>query len=172
MLHKAFVFDDDAFRFELGGLLGEALQTGDLTQLRAFIEQHRSEISDPYEGAALDVDWESQIELKDAHQYGDFAITKYLDPADDIGLGAEWPAIGELLEENGLPESILLGAVFEGFDPGKQGSYFQSPQTVRDNLRQLDELVGRKPALADRFALLRAMLEAAASRAMGLYVTF
>jgi hypothetical protein len=172
MIHRAFVFDDDAFRSELAGMLGEALLSGDLTQLRAFIEQHHRKLTDPYEGEPLDASWESQIESKDAHQYGDFAITKYLDSAEDLGLGADWQAMGEFLEAHGLPESILLGAPFEGFDPGKQGSYFQSPQMVRDNLRRLDELVGRTPALARRVAPLRAMLEAAERRVRGLYVTF
>lgn len=172
MLHRAFVFDDDAFRAELAGLLAEALHGGELGPLRTFIEAHREELSDPEEGEALDASWESKLEIKDAHQYGDLAITKYFDPADDLGLGADWQAMSELLETHGLPETLLLGAPFEGFDPGKQGSYVQSPQMVRDHLRQLDELVGRTPDLAGPIAPLRALLEAAAHRARGLYVTF
>jgi hypothetical protein len=171
MDHKAFVFDDDAFRSELRGLLERALQHGDIAPLRAFIETHRGELSDPYEGAPLDRDWESQVEIKDAHQYGDFALTKYYEPADDVGLGADWQALGEGLCSHGFSEHALLGTPLASFDPGKQGSYFQSPATVRENLRRVEELIATKPALAGQLAALRSMLDAAARRAMGLYIT-
>ena len=172
MDHKAFVFDDGAFRSELRRLLEQALQHGEVAPLRAFIEAHRGELSDPYEGAPLDRDWESQIEVKDVHQYGDFALTKYYAPSDDIGLGADWQALGEVLASHGLAERILLGTSLGSFDPGKQGSYFQSPATVRENLRCVEELVVTKPALAGQLAALRSMFDAAARRAMGLYITF
>lgn len=172
MDHKAFAFNDDAFRSELRGLLEQALQEGQVATLRAFIEAHRAELSDPYEGAPLDDDWESQIEIKDAHQYGDFALTKYYDPTDDVGLGASWQAVDEVLTSHGLAEHILLGASLAGFDPGKQGSYFQSPTMVRENLRRVDDLLATKPALTGQLAALRSMLDATARRGMGLYITF
>jgi hypothetical protein len=172
MLHKAFVFDERAFRAELRDPLKRALRDGDVAPLRAFIETHRDRLSDPYEGEPLGHDWESQIEYKDAHQYGDFALTRYYQPAEDHGLGDDWQEVGELLEEHGLSEEILLGTPLDDFDPGKQGSYFQDPATVSENLRKLDEIIHSEPALTARLAHLRAMLDAAARRAMGLYVTF
>lgn len=175
MLHKAFVFDERAFRVELRGLLERALRDGDVAPLRAFIEAHRGRLSDPYEGEPLDHDWESQIEYKDAHQYGDFALTRYYQPKEDLGLGADWQELGEFLEEHGLSEEILLGIPLDDFDPGKQGSYFQDSATVSENLRKLDEIIQGEPELPElpaRLAPLRAMLDAAARRAMGLYVTF
>lgn len=172
MIHKAFVFDDDAFRAELRDPLERALRSGDLTTLRAFIADHLDALSDPYEGEPLDRNWESQIQFKDAHQYGDFALTKYYHPAEDVGLGDDWQAIGELLTTHGIAEQTVLGTPLGNFDPGKQGSYFQPPSMVRMSLGRLDALVSGKPELAVRLAPLRSMLDAAARRGRGLYITF
>jgi hypothetical protein len=172
MEHKAFIFDFETFCSELHDVLIDALRTENVTQLREFIEKHRDELKDPYEGASLEDDWESQISPKDPHQYGDFALTKYYDPADDIGLGPEWQDAGELLERERIGQALLLGSTIDSFDPGKQGSYTQSPDVVRQGLVALDGLLQRKPELAAQLDPVRAMLAAAASRGGGLYVTF
>jgi len=170
MSHKAFVFDDAAFERELRAILEQAIAARDVAPLRAFIDANRGELSLPDAGAELDDDWEAQIEFPDAEQYGDLALTKYYDPSADIGLGEDWLATSELLDARGLGDAITLGASLPGFDPGKQGSYFQSPAQVRANLRALGELLGREPALASDLAPLRAMLDG--GRDAGLYVTF
>ncbi len=176
MSHKAFVLDADRFQAELRATLERALADGDVEPLRRFIAAHRGELTDPYEGAPLDDDWESMIETRDAHQYGDFALTRYYDAGDDLGLGDGWRELGELLEREGVGERAILGtpvgAPGNAFDPGKMGSYFQSPPEVRANLQRVDALAQRRPDLADRLAPARAMLAAAASAARGLYVTF
>jgi hypothetical protein len=172
MEHKAFVFDDDAFRAELRDVLIGALRTETVAPLRDFIEKHRAELTDPYEGAPLDDDWESQIAPKDPHQYGDFALTKYYDAANDIGLGPQWQELGERLAREGLGETLLLGSSVDSFDPGKQGSYVQSRDMVRSGFTSLDELLRRKPELAEQLEAVRTMFEAAARRGLGLYVTF
>jgi hypothetical protein len=172
MEHKAFVFDHDRFHAELHDALVGALRTEDITPLRDFIEKHRDELTDPYEGAPLDDDWESQVAPKDPHQYGDFALTKYYDPSNDIGLGYEWQELEELLTREAVGGALLLGSPIDSFDPGKQGSYVQSPDMVHSGLTRLDELLGRKPDLAGQLAAVRTMLESAASRGLGLYITF
>lgn len=170
MSHKAFVFDAAAFERELRAILAQALAAGDVAPLRAFIEANRAALSSPDAGTELDDDWEAQIEFPDAERYGDLALTKYYDPNADIGLGDDWLATSELLAARGLGEALTLGTPLPGFDPGKQGSYFQSPAQVSANLRALGELLGREPALASDLAPLRAMLDE--GRDAGLYVTF
>lgn len=172
MIHRAFVFDDRAFRAELHGILAQALRDGDVTALRAFIVGHADELSDPDDGAPLAPDWESRLAYRRAEHYGDIALTRYYRPDDDVGLGVAWQAIGELLAQHGLGEAIVLGRALDGFDPGKQGAYVQSPEMVAAHLRTVGELVRRTPGLAAPLAPLRSMLEAAAEQALGLYVTF
>jgi len=128
MIHKAFVFEYDAFQSDLRAKLEQSLQTGDVEPLQEFIQSNRSRITDPYEGEPLADDWESLIESKDAHKYGDFALTRYYDPREDIGLGADWDRVDDLVGSEGT--AIVLGTPFgpsdNPFDPGKMGSYLQT----------------------------------------------
>src|SRR5207302_666883 len=90
MHHKAFVLDHAGFLRELGEVLYRALATGDCGPLVRFIEAHRGSLTDPYEGEPLEASWESMLETRDAHQYGDFALTRFYDPRADDGLAYEW----------------------------------------------------------------------------------
>jgi hypothetical protein len=114
------------------------------------------------------------IETADPHQYGDFAVTKYYQPSEDIGLGNNWQGIQEMISgDPTLVESPILGTPLgpEGnrFDPGKMGSYFQSPQQVRQNLHYLVRLTKQTNAeLSEAVEMLRQ----AADAKEGLYVTF
>jgi hypothetical protein len=143
--------------------------------LKKVIEANASQLRDPYEGEPLDPKWEAMIETPDAHQYGDFALTKFYDPSADIGLGVAWT---ELQEHFGVDSSIagspILGETVgprnDPFDPGKLGSYFQSPAKVRQNYDILAKLVER-----DRIVHLNEaiqMLRQAMNAGVGLYVTF
>jgi hypothetical protein len=176
MSHKAFVFDYESFQSELRDLLERSLESGAVEPLKDFIETHRSRLKDPYEGEPLAPDWESLVEYKDVHQYGDFAITRYYEPDKDIGLGLSWQEAEETLKENALGEDVVLGTPIgpEGrlFDPGKMGSYFQSPVTTRDHLRSVKELVRQRPDLDQRLGPVLAMLERAVTAGKGLYTTF
>src|SRR5690349_15161787 len=96
MEHKAFVFDWESFLQELSELLFSALVSDDTTRLKAWINSNVADLKDPYEGEPLTKDWEDTLDVKDAHQYGDFALTKYYDPARDIGLGHEWQIISHV----------------------------------------------------------------------------
>jgi hypothetical protein len=175
MEHKAFLFDYDSFERELRPILADALRSGDNGALVSFINTNLSELRDPYEGEPLSVDWEAMIETLDPHQYGDFALTKYYNPVSDIGLGAAWDLLQELIATDlSLTESPILGSIIgakdDPFDPGKMGSYFQSAQQVRHNQRYLLNLAKEERSEVLNRAI--KMLETAADASTGLYVTF
>jgi len=175
MEHKAFVLDYGAFERELAPILLNALDTGAVRDLVGFINSNLERLKDPYEGDPLDADWESMIETRDPHQYGDFALTKYYDPQTDIGLGQVWESIEETLTKEvgeGQAQAIVLGRPFgppqNYFNPGKMGSYFQSPSEVKKNLQKLESLQSsaRVPTAVAR---LKSIFDTSGK---GLYVTF
>ena len=175
MTHKAFLFDYARFDMELRSPLESSLSSDNCANVIAFIKRNLDALSDPYEGEPLDGDWESMIETKDAHQYGDFALTKYYAPTDDIGLGAAWAEVQELVEtHNSELTSPILGNVVGSwdapFDPGKMGSYFQGESDVVESHRRLLDLNENTSCDAIHAAL--AMLDRAISTRKGLYVTF
>jgi hypothetical protein len=177
MEHKAFAFDYEAFEQELAPLLREALQTGATGELVAFIEANRDTLTDPYEGEPLGADWQTMVDPPDAHQYGDFALTKFYDPQDDLGLGADWEAVQALLQAE-VPggAAFVLGRPFgppgSYFDPGKMGAYFQSAREVQEHRRQIQALVERKPELSSQIEVAIAMFDQLAAGGHGAYVTF
>jgi hypothetical protein len=138
MEHKAFVFDTKAFDLEVRPVLERALSDGDTRGLVDFIRGNVDVLKDPYEGEPLNENWENSLQVRDPHQYGDFALTKYYDPRQDIGLGRDWEEVQSLLlAEIGTDLPILgrpIGPPNSLFDPGKMGSYFQSEADVRDHL--------------------------------------
>lgn len=173
MEHKAFVFDFKTFDSELRPLLEDALSSGDITSLIRFIEEHINVLTDPYEGEPLGEQWESLIEQRDVDQYGDFALTKYYNAADDIGLGSAWDQIQEaIISHPGLVESPILGSIIgpddQPFDPGKMGSYFQAEEAVSRNREFLEAFRSRSDAFVEAID----MLGQAEAAQKGLYVTF
>lgn len=179
MEHKAFVFNCEGFERELKGILEEELHTDSYLRLREFILKNIDHIKDPYEGNILDEDWELMIENDDPHQYGDFALTKYYEPLDDIGIGMNWEKLQDIVGGLAIEgESPILGTTVGSsdnpFDPGKMGAYFQSLSKVKQNLKFLNEL---KKEGADRDIEVELktsikMLKAANEAKKGLYVTF
>jgi hypothetical protein len=175
MEHKAFLFDYDSFERELRAILEDALRSGDHSGLVSFINANLGDLRDPYEGEPLGADWEAMIETQDPHQYGDFALTKYYNPTADIGLGAAWENLQELIANDPLlTESPILGSTIglkdDPFDPGKMGSYLQSAQQVRQNQRYLANLAKKERAEVLNRAI--QMLQEAVDANTGLYVTF
>jgi hypothetical protein len=171
--HKAFVFDFTGFDGELRSILEKALEDHSVEGLASFIDENLGSLTDPYEGEPLSDTWREAIEAPDAHQCGDFALTKYYSPREDIGLGYGWEKVQELLLEQLGNDAPLLGSTVGPpgnlFDPGKMGSYFQSGPQVEMNLQALTRLrvSGDVAASVER---LRTTLESAVGR--GLYVTF
>jgi hypothetical protein len=175
--HKAFAFHFEPFSRELEPILVHALKTGDCQEVVSFIELARPNLTDPYEGEPLPVGWQKLLEQKDAHQYGDFALTKYYSVLQDIGLGSNWEqAERELVAagENGaeIVLGIPIGPPGNPFDPGKYGSYFQSEQLVKKNLARVALAVGKHHQLADVLRQLHKMLSIADIAGLGLYLTF
>ncbi len=171
MEHKAFLFNYRMFETELKPGLETSLGIGDCAWLKSFIDRNLDELSDPYEGEGLAPGWEDLIEHSDAHQYGDFALTKYYSPAEDIGLGYGWQASHErfagLVRRNESPVlGITVGQPQCVFDPGKVGSYFQSERMVIENLAAVASVLGQGGQ-----ELIR-ILQSAVDAKKGLYVTF
>lgn len=177
MSHKAFVFAFDDFEAELRSILELALSRNDPSVLRDFIVVHRESLVDPYEGNELEENWESLLEIRNVQEYGDFALTKYYDPLDDVGLGDRWEKVGDALEAHGINENVVLGRAVGRpdalFDPGRMGSYFQPLGAVRAHRQRLESVL-QGLETPDRVYLdaARSMFEAAAVEDKGLYVTF
>jgi hypothetical protein len=177
MEHKAFVLDYEAFANQLSDILRTALVTNNDDDLAHFIEANISSLKDPYEGDPLDSSWQDLVETEDAHTYGDFALTKFYDPVSDIGLGYNWEGVQNLLNDvsSGLGAAILgspFGPANNHFDPGKMGSYFQTPSEVQKSLSLLTNLVQQKPELSAGLSGAIEMVRQAAENGKGLYVTF
>jgi hypothetical protein len=175
--HKAFVLDYQSFESQLKNILESALENENVSQLSGYISQNQTHLKDPYEGELLTDEWESMIESQDPHQYGDFALTMFYDPTEDIGLGYDWENVQEILSQKLTDTSSVLGSPIgpasNYFDPGKMGAYFQSPQQVIENQRLLENSFdqGELESSAELEKMLE-MLQAATSEGKGLYVTF
>jgi hypothetical protein len=177
MEHKAFVFDYKAFAKELKPLLEKALTNSDNKELIQFIEENREALKDPDTGEPLEEDWQDQVEDDDPHRYGDLALTRYYDPEDGIGLAYDWMDLDdELQAELGNDRAVALGDPCgpkdNHFDPGKMGSYFQSPDKVKKNLTLLGTRLKKKTPHAQALKRVRDMLQPAADAGKGMYVTF
>ena len=174
--HQTFAFDYARFHDELRPVLLRALETSDTAALRGWIDDQVNLLVDPDEGEPLPKNWSSQLEVGDVHELGDFALTKYYDGDLDIGLDVDWEDVGELLQKSGLKPAITLGIPLgpaeAPFDPGRQGSYFQTAAEVAAALTELQALLQAQPALATELAPLQGMLQQAARHRCGLYITF
>ena len=168
MCHKAYALDYGPFRAELAPVLYEALLTGRDADLSEFISTNLERLTYPWEAKPLPTDWRSVLEVVDIHTIGDIALTKYYDADQDYGIQEHWMAV-----EAQLPESArvyLLGEQFgpttNFFDPGRMGSYFQSP-SLATRARQV--LTGRTEPELEPFLRL---LDQVATCGKGLYITF
>lgn len=174
---KAYTFAYKPFSTELEPILEAALASGNCQELIDFIQRQRSSLTDPYEGEPLGEDWEQLMEFKDAHQYGDFALTRYYSVAHDIGLGPSWAKIEAELTAAGMKGAELVLGFPVGprqnlFDPGKMGSYLRSEQLVARHLTELQAAVQNGQVPRAEVLQLESMLSAAASAGRGLYITF
>lgn len=168
MDHKAFAFDWSRFQCDLYPLLVDALVTGGADDLEAFVDQHLAELTDPYEGQVLDEYWRRTLENGDVHEIGDYALTRYYNPTDSRGIGYAWTEVSD-----GMPEPFAnallgfpIGTAEQWFDPGRCGSYFQTPVGVSESLAILKTV--EAPELASYVELLEKCMNAG----QGVYVTF
>jgi hypothetical protein len=105
---------------------------------------------------------------RDVHEYGDFALTRFYNPATDLGVAEEWAEIDNLLSE--ADRLALLGFPLcsenNVFDPGRMGSYFQTPAQVSESLGIVNNLETKT------VASFKELLKACRQSDLGVYVTF
>jgi hypothetical protein len=168
MEHKAYAFDWSRFEFDLHPLLVDALAAHDTTGLEAYIDQHLADLTDPYEGEPLSANWRDTLENRDVHEYGDYALTRFYDPSDGWGIGYEWARLSEELPEPAATAMLgfPVGPQENLFDPGRYGSYFQTPRRVRESL------VALQPHGCPALARYLELLERCVGERRGVYVTF
>ncbi|MGC4087546.1 MAG: hypothetical protein QM756_06570 [Polyangiaceae bacterium] len=84
--------------------------------------------------------------------------------------------MAELLEKSGSSGALLLGnevgSEEDPFDPGRQGAYFQTEAEVKSGALEVRNLMQQQRELDPVLAPVLGMLEQAAKRGRGLYVTF
>jgi hypothetical protein len=166
MSHKAYEFDWAGFERELAPLLREVLGNNDVEKLAEFVDRNREQCRDLSFGEPLTEAWRSDLTAYDVQQVGDLALTKYYDPLEDFGLAESWMSLSDQLpaEETRALIGEPFGAASVYFDPGYQGSYFQTPAVVRASAHALSGKPDLNPFLE--------LLERAAKNGKGLYVTF
>ena len=149
-------------------LLVRALTTDDVAELEDYIDRHLAQLKDPYEGEPLAADWRSTLGNGDVHEYGDYALTQFYDPADCSGIGYEWARLSDELLDPAANAMLgfSVGPAENRFDPGRYGSYFQTPRQARESLAALGRL-GRS-----ELARYLALLEHCVAKQRGVYLTF
>jgi hypothetical protein len=168
MEHKAYAFDWNRFAAELLSILLHALETQEKSPLEDFIDKHRTEMTDPYEGRLLPEQWRGSIETDDLLSIADVALTRYYRPAEDHGIGGSWMEISESLPAAAATALLgeCLGPPHAQFDPGRMGSYFQKPDSVLNSLQVLNGINYRD------LQAYRKLLERCGRSELGVYVTF
>jgi len=166
--HKAFEFEWESFSTELAPLLAASLSNNDTSRLHAFIKSNVASCASPYDGEPLSQEWESLLEVGGVQEMADFALTKYYSPLNNFGLSENWVSLEPLL--NPEQKMALLGKPFGNasslFDPGCQGSYFQTPAMVANSVSVLANSPSRE--ICEYFCVLGTI----AVKKKGLYVTF
>lgn len=176
--HQAFPFDHEGFLGGLAPILSRALASGDTEGLVGFIEDNLDQLRSPYPGNTVPTPWRAMFEGElDVSELGDFALTRYYDPSDDVGVGSGWEEVYNLAaaEVEADTDELIFGAWFgpadNRFNPGRVGSFIRPWETVR---RQRQAIAARisSGAYSDAILALDRMLAAADERKQGLYVTF
>ena len=169
MLHRAFAFDWGRFDRELRPTIERALRADDVALIRAWCEAQVADLSDPYEGEPLPVDWERQLERADVQEFADYALTAFYDVSADFGLDDDWLEVESTLDD--AVRAALLGTVVSSgghnFDPGRMGSYFRAPAELPHVLRLL-----RSTNIARLLRYASDVEAACANSGLGIYVTF
>ena len=107
MEHKGYAFDWHKFEAELKPVLIGALETGEIQNLVQFIEKNREQLTDPYDGMSLKSNWQLMLANQDAHECGDYALTKYYDVSEQMGVGYAWIEVSDRLPKEA--SRALLG---------------------------------------------------------------
>lgn len=177
MEHKAFIFDYRLFELELKEILQIALSRNEIKDLDYFISVNLTYLKAPDEGEYLSRDWRERLEIyRDPHNYGDLALTKFYNSAEDIGLGCDWMLIDDMLAGESKCCLALLGSSIgtndNYFDPGKMGSYFQSLSMVNENKEKIARFIHGDNRLNEYSKSILNMFDLAIESNQGLYITF
>jgi hypothetical protein len=168
MEHKCFSFDWDRFESELKQILEDALHTGSVEHLISFITKNLPELTDPYDGYSLKDNWQKMLINRDVLEYGDYALTKYYDVQDDHGLGYTWTDLSDQLPPDAA-RALLGFPISSGnsiFDPGRMGSYFQTPVEIQQSITVLSKV---NYEAVNNF---RSILQECNQKNLGVYITF
>lgn len=147
MEHKSFLFNTSAFTKELSEIILTAGETNNEELLISFINQNLDHLKSPYSGEELTSEWLEELETEDIQELADFAMTKYYNPDEELGLSYVWESLLELFDDLDLKynrEYYILGESlnFKNFilDPSKMGLGFVNSEHVNDIHRELVSL--------------------------------
>ncbi|MET3028334.1 hypothetical protein ABXT06_16765 [Flavobacterium sp. UW10123] len=153
MEHKSFLFNTSVFTKELSEIILTAAGTENETLLISFINENLDNLKSPYSGQKLTNEWHEELETEDIQELADFAITKYYNPNQELGLSFLWESLLELFDDLDLKyncEYYILGKSlnYKNFilDPGKMGLGFVNSEHITDIHR---ELISLKEEFAD-----------------------
>ncbi|WP_309716122.1 hypothetical protein [Armatimonas sp.] len=163
-LHKAFVFDEAAFRRDLAPILDRH----DDAALEHFISDHRAQLRNPRNGGHIESDWRDDAAFDGFARRTTLALTAYYDPTANIGLGSAASKC-----RFGLIDLYPESRVFvSGGALGVPDGYFQSASYVAESVAILENLRSELPLKADVIDPVLTMLQAAKSVGQGLYIIF
>jgi hypothetical protein len=176
MTYHAFFFDYDAFDRELKPILKKALRTGQSEALETFIDENRSALFSIQTGERLPKNWRKEIHDGSPVEYGEIALTKYFEEAEDNLVMGKWTRFVEAIEKVGGEPEIALGETVGSpdvvFDPTRQGSYFQSPRQVKKHLKLLNSWLADEKEPPEELLELQEMFQIVKEAGKGLYVKF
>jgi hypothetical protein len=176
MLHKAYLFDYDAFSRELLPILESALRGGATTQLLAFIREHGLDLQDLRTGMPFGVRDLPIDTPRSPQELGNIALTKHYDVTRDIGVGVDRRELEEALQTvdgySGIALGRTIGLAAHPFDPGRMGSFFQSREDVKRHAMLLSYWLSDAPEHFEVLDRLRDMFQHALAAKTGLYITF
>ncbi|MCM0665580.1 hypothetical protein [Flavobacterium tyrosinilyticum] len=147
MEHKSFLFNTSAFTKELSEIILTAGETDNEKLLISFINQNLNDLKSPYSGEELTVEWIEELETEDIQELADFAMTKYYNPDEELGLSYSWELLLESFDELDLKfnnEYYILGKSLDSekftLDPGRMGLGFIDSQQISSIHKELISL--------------------------------
>ncbi|MFC4476045.1 hypothetical protein [Flavobacterium chungangensis] len=145
--HKSFLFNTSAFTKELSEIILTAGETDNEKLLISFINQNLNDLKSPYSGEELTSAWIEELETEDIQELADFAMTKYYNPDEELGLSYSWELLLESFDELDLKfnnEYYILGKSLDSenftLDPGRMGLGFIDSQQISSIHKELISL--------------------------------
>ena len=125
-------------------------------------------VARPLRRRGLPRNWHHLLVKRDVQEVADFALTLYYKPVENFGIGGAWLALSETISEEAAQAMLgtPLGPLRARFDPGRMGSYFQTPAMVGKSVEMLSRVT--QPAIRSY----QELLQQCAAEKLGVYVTF